>query len=145
MIRNPFDINVFNFHHGHISTSAFGVNKFISPPVNSRAEMVAFWLLFSTDAQVANRQLIVIVNSATWGVKIAASLVLQPASKAYTYIFGAGLPSSTAAVNNHVVVALTPGIFLLEGWTWEIRVLNIQTGDQLGSGDLQEKVWTYEQ
>ena len=143
--RNAFDEAVFNVHHGHVATSLPGVNKLITPPVNSRAEMVALWLLFSTDVNVADRQLIVIVNSASWGVKIAASLVLQPAGQTYTYIFGVGLTSSTAAVNDYVLVAIPPSVFLLEGWTWEIRALNIQVGDQLGSGDLHEKVWTYEQ
>lgn len=78
-------------------------------------------------------------------VYMGASLVLQPASEEYQYILGIGLTSSTAAVNDYVVVGIVPEMLVAHTWFWELIVENIQATDQMGDVYIHEKFWVFEQ
>lgn len=143
--RNASDSAVFNVHHGHAHVPVLGTDGEFSPPTDSRATLIVLSTRLVTDANVADRQIVIAVQSPTRTVRIANSFVLQPANTTYDYIFGIGLTSSVNAINNNVTVALTPEVYLLDDWKWRINVNNIQVGDDLQGLYMHQKVWTYEQ
>lgn len=117
----------------------------INPVSRSRAELVVVSFNFTTDATVADRQVVLQAWLGGILVDIGASLVVQPASQTYHYILGIGLTSSAAVVNNLVVVAFVPGVLIVHTGHWRIAIDNIQAGDQVGTQLLHEKYWVFEQ
>lgn len=143
--RNALDIAVSGAHQGFQTRPAAGAGLSMSPVSRARSELIALSFKLTTDANAADRQVILEVSTGVFKVRIAASLVLQPASEEYRYIMGIGQTSSTAAVNDQVVIGFPPEILVGHTWCWNLEVLNIQATDQMGDVYIHEKYWVFEQ
>lgn len=114
-----------------IPTPAAGANLSIIP------DTAAHWLLFSlrfrfvTDANVANRHVVLTVqNGDDESIRLPAGS-LQAASLDITYsAFPTGRAATTVGTQGGVAWP-ERGLWIPQGWSFQSEVINIQVGDQL--------------
>lgn len=123
-----------------IPTPAAGANFSIVP------NTAAHWLLFSlrlrfvTDANVANRHLILTVsNGATEAIRLPAGSQQAATLDIIYSAFPTGRAATTVGIQGGIGWP-ERGLWIPQGWTFESKVLNIQVGDQISeiSGMLYE-------
>ena len=117
-----------------------GANVAYTVPDNTVIQIVGVSLLFVTDANAADRR--VVVNN-TVQMQSSASPLLQTANLAWAYRFtcGVGFVDGTGDGSPTVYCPLACGLQLCSGQTVDVRVVDIQAGDQLNSVYLQVYRW----
>lgn len=139
------DTAVSNFQYGTAVPGGPGYGAHFQTPINSRGTLVAVNLTLTTDGNAADRRIYIYVDAPGCHLEIASSMVLQPANKVHDYLFGIHLTSSVNAISDEVIVAVTPRVYLLESWYWEIAIDNIQVTDVLSNIRTLLNFWTYGQ
>lgn len=132
-------------HQGFHTQPAAGAGLAMSPVSRARSELIVLSFKLTTDANAADRQVVLKASTGVFKVYMGASFVLQPASQVYQYIFGVGLTASTAAVNDYVLVPIVPKMLVVHTFSWELIVENIQATDQMGDVFIHEKYWVFEE
>lgn len=145
MIRNAFDTAVFQFNFRHLLLVSSGVNWSDQIAFNARAELVALHVQLDTSATVANREMNLLLNNGSNTMLIGTSPVVQTASQTKYYIFGQHGSYYANAGSDKIYIPITPGLFLLESWTIDSDLTNIQGGDTFRNRVTIYKIWTYEQ
>lgn len=110
-------------------------------PDNARWELQSLRIILTTDATVANRQIVIILGDAIRTLLQIIGSATQPASTTYTYECAQGMPF-TGALAQTIVPLPLPRAFEL-GPTDRILVggFNLQAGDDFAAPVLRIREW----
>jgi hypothetical protein len=145
LIRNPFDIAVFNHHFSVRSSPGAGNDIVITAPVNARSELIAISFSLVTDANVSDRFVHLTITHGPYTIILGAHGLAHTASQTRAYVIGQhGAQISVASTDVHLI-PITSAPILLEGDTIQTAVVGIQATDVISDAAYILKVWTFEQ
>lgn len=144
MIRNAFDIAVFNHHFSKQGPASVGTDFVLSPPSNNRSELIAMSFSLDTDANAGNRTVRLHFKRGVNDLIVGCAAVSQIANTIFNYVVGQHGTFSTASDVDSHFIAIPSLPILLETDTIESEVVNIEAGDQIGWLTFVFKTWTYE-
>lgn len=115
-------------------------------PANARWRLLSAYLVLTTDANVANRTVnIVITDGASTYQQYAAGAV-QTASLGYNYIIAAGYPIKDTAIDARAFmrIPIPNDVILFQGWTLDTVIDGKQAGDDWSTVRLVVEEWIEE-
>lgn len=95
-------------------------------------EVTSLQFSLVTDANAANRRVVVTFDDGTTVFAKASAGAAQVASTTIAYTFATGSQSQAALVNTDLQVALPSGLFLPGGYRIKTVTANLQAGDNYG-------------
>jgi len=144
-IRNSQDEAVYNFHFGYLGLIAGGLNWSTIPPVNTRSRLCSISFRFTTSAVVGDRKITLNLNNGSNVTPIAFPVVTQPASVVNYFLYTTGVTNYISPDTTRHVIPISSDINLLEGWSIDSSIENLQGGDQTHLFAVIFKFWTFEQ
>ncbi len=124
-----------------IANPASGGDWTYLTPNNRRYELVGCRFVFTTDANVANRNINLAISVGV-DIKIAIPMaVVQPASTSFKYQYLQGVYNNTLLPSNNEVMALPPRLFIPANYLISTTTVNIQVADQFSDIELIFNSW----
>lgn len=143
--RNAFDSAIFNHHYGPVNPPGLGNNLVITPPVNTRAELLLLNFEFVSDINVANRYIRLYLKRDFYTAYIAGGSPTIVASTTRNIIIAPHISCLDTDHGDTLNIPLAPLPVVLEGDSIRSSIQNIQVGDKIWDVFVIWKVWTYEQ
>jgi hypothetical protein len=133
-MRHSLDTTIFDQIVSAETNPAAGANKTIVIPGQVRILPVALKFVLTTDANAANRQIIVVYNDDTRDYHTIGAPPVQTASlvREYNFVSGGFTPFVEATVD-HRYVPLSPNLYIPANGEVRIEIVNNQAGDQLSA------------
>lgn len=139
--QNPLDTSIFDiFTRAGVSPSA-GANFTQAMNINSRSQIINVQFLLTTDANAADREIIITGDDGTDEIYSTGPSSIQTASLAVRYHANIGAPAGTFGTALLQTVPLNSQFILSEGDTLQINVTNIQAGDAITDISIRIKQW----
>lgn len=143
--RSAFDQAVFNHHFGPVSSPASGSNLSITPPVNTRSELLGFSFEFNADSNVADRHIRIFLSRGIYGLLIGGGHAPITADQDRRIIVSQTGVLSISDTGDSVYIPIASLPVLLEGDSISTDIQNIQAGDISRRIFVCWKTWTYDQ
>lgn len=113
-----------------IANPAAGAEFTYTVPAGLRLKVLGLAFLFTSDANVANRQIQILVTDPIGGLSISAcTQAVQAAGQLYNYYFAPGNRDMAAAVSDIITVPLSETMILKPGDVLDSFTVNGQAGD----------------
>lgn len=140
-MSHPLDVSIFAIQTALQANPAAGADFDISVIPALRCELLSINFTFTTDANAADRIVRIKTISDTFSCNYSITPVLQPASKAFFYNFGVGLPAINLSAINSVQGGLPIGMFFEYTDDLESDIAGIQVGDQISNIRYRYRYW----
>lgn len=139
------DTSLFNVEHGTTSDPAVGVNLTVEGMENARSQLLLLRFTLVTDANAADRLVILNVGKPGDTIEVAQSdqKHIQGETRQYAFVIDGQQVFNTTSDTE--IITLPSSFFLFEVWRVFTAITNIQVGDQISNVRWQMKFWTYEQ
>lgn len=143
--RSAFDLSLFNHHYGPVSPPGVGNNLVITPPINTRAELLLLNFEFVASAAVSDRHLRLYLKRDIYTAYIAGGSPPVVASTTRNIIFSANTPCFDTDHGDTLHIPMVNLPVVLEGDSIRTSIQNLQVGDKIWCVWVIWKVWTFEQ
>lgn len=141
MTLSQFNRDIFRVEFTSPGTQAAGAG-FVFPAFTQHThELLSMSFTFDTDANVADRMILLKIAHGPSGNYFATSGAVQTANTALLYVFGRGLGLTVTADLPQVSVPLPEDILFVKDDLLTITIITIQAGDQLKSIKAQFKLY----
>lgn len=144
-IRNSQDEAVCNFHFAYLGAISGGANWSTTPPVNTKSRLCSISFRFTTSAIAGDRKITLNLNNGSNVTPIAFPVVTQIASVVNYFLYTTGVTNYISPDTTHHVIPISSDIVLLEGWSIDSSIENLQAGDLTALFAVIFKLWTFEQ
>lgn len=144
LTRNPMDGQMWRDRLLLTGNPAAGAQLSIAVHANARSELLNVTFDLTTDANAANRTVYIEIKRATQRHRIGSAGFAHTANTSYQYIVTQMSGTILAVPVNDAYIPIGSHPVLWPDDTIEIRVANIQVGDQLSTILSMWKIWPYE-
>jgi hypothetical protein len=142
MIQNPYEIGNFSPEDDAQTNPAAGANVIYILDANIRVQITGVRLTLTTDANVANRRVMIYGYIGGAIHYLTGAPVVQVASTARTYNFLTGIQGLDAGADaSQIFCPLPNDFFLIGGNSVRSLINNIQATDQISGTIISFKQW----
>lgn len=124
-----------------IANPAAGADFLYLLPNNKRYQIAALRFTLTTDANVANRNVALIINNLAVNKIIIPTPVAQAANTSYKYQYLIGDYVNGVLPSNNVMLSLPRDFSILGNWNITSSTVNIQVGDQISGIEILFNTW----
>ena len=141
MLQNTQD-QYFEIKRYAVANPSPGTNFTFTPIVGRRTQILSVEMTLASDANAANRLIVLQISDGTNSYHRCSSVVEQPASKTWIYHFSVGVTDQDHTTNITLAQTQLPEEwFLNEGETLQSNVISKQIADQISSVGIRVKEW----
>lgn len=143
MQRHDLDTAVFNIDTHSFANPGAGNDFLTAIDSRTRVQLIYFRATLQTDANVANRRVVLSQDTGASGQFYSFSSINQTNGLTWTYSFAIGVPHLDAtAIANLVSVPLPDQFFINPNDPLSLAIVNKQVGDTLSNISATYKQWT---